>query len=346
MILAATASHPTPFWYATRGSGYVALVLLSAVVVLGLVTSVRWQAPRWPRFLSQALHRNLSLMVVVFVVIHIVTSIIDPFAGLSARDAVVPFAASYRPLWLGLGVISFELVLAIIVTSLLRSFLGWRAWQMVHLLAYVSWPIAVLHGIGTGTDTKSLWALFLVVVCVGAVALTLVWRLSIGWPRWAPARAVGIVASLASVIALTAWTASGPLQPGWAKAAGTPPNLLASGASSGGAPSGSPSPAPVISAIPVGLNDSLTGMLQQEGTAVTALLTDQRDPSLQVTIQANSDGSGQLNVTRSGTTVCAAPATIGDTVTARCGTVLVGVQVFQQASGALSGTLVTQAGGQ
>jgi methionine sulfoxide reductase heme-binding subunit len=346
VILAATASNPTPFWYATRGSGYAALVLLSAVVVLGLLTSVRWQSPRWPRFLSQSLHRNLSLMVVVFVVIHIATSIIDPFAGLSVRDAVVPFGASYRPLWLGLGVVSFELLLAIIVTSLLRGFLGWRAWQIVHLLAYVSWPVAVLHGVGTGTDTKALWALFLVIVCVGAVALTLVWRLSVGWPRWAPARAVGIVASLASVIALTAWTASGPLQAGWAKAAGTPPNLLASGASGGAGPSASPSPPAGVSAIPVGLNDSLTGTLQQSGTAVTAVLTDQRDPTLQVTIQANPDGSGRLNVTVSGTTVCAAPASIRDTVTARCGSVLVGVQLFQETSGSLSGSLVTQAAGQ
>jgi len=338
----AAVSAPTPFWYATRGSGYAALVLLSAAVILGLLTSVRWQAPRWPRFLTQALHRNLSLMVVIFVAIHIAASIIDPFAHLSVRDAIVPLGAPYRPLWLGLGVISFELVLAIVVTSLLRHRLGWRTWQVVHLTAYVSWPVAVLHGIGTGTDTKTLWALFLVVVCVGAVGLTLVWRLTVGWPRWALARSSGIVVSLASVIALAAWTAGGPLQAGWAKAAGTPANLLA-GSSSGNSPPASPSPGTPNGGLATGLDDPLTGRLQQSAGAETVTLTDESDPSLQITITANLDGTGSLTVTRSGATVCNAPATIGQSVTARCGAVTVGVQVARQPSGTINGTLVTQA---
>ena len=226
-VLVAAAIGPTPFWYATRGSGYAALLLLSAVVVLGLLMSARWHSSTWPRFLTQELHRNLSLLTVVFLVIHVAASIIDPFAGLTPKDAVVPFAAGYRPFWLGLGVVGLELFVAILITSLVRHRLGWRAWQAVHLLAYVAWPVAVLHTIGTGTDTRAAWALLLDVVCVGAVAITLVWRLGIGWPRQALWRAVGMVASLASVIALVAWTASGPLQPGWARAAGTPANLLA-----------------------------------------------------------------------------------------------------------------------
>lgn len=226
-MIADAAVGPTPLWYATRGSGYAALLLLTTVVVLGLLMSARWFSPTWPRFLTQTLHRNLSLMTVVFVVIHVATSILDPFAGLGVQDAVVPFVADYRPLWLGLGVIAAELMAAIVVTSLLRSRLSWRAWQLVHMLAYVSWPVAVLHTIGTGTDTRSGWALILDVACVGVVAVTLVWRLGVGWPRHAAWRATAMVASLASVIALAAWTASGPLQPGWARAAGTPSNLLA-----------------------------------------------------------------------------------------------------------------------
>ena len=235
LVLAAVG--PTPLWYATRGSGYAALLLLTAVVVLGLLMSARWHAATWPRFLTQSLHRNLSLLTVVFLVIHVGASIIDPFAGLSVKDAVVPFAAGYRPLWLGLGVVSLELFAAIVITSLLRQRLGWRAWQLLHLLSYIAWPVAVLHTIGTGTDTRQAWALLVDVVCVGVVAVTLVWRLGIGWPRQAAWRAAGMIASLASVIALAAWTASGPLQPGWARAAGTPANLLAP----------TPTPAPVQS---------------------------------------------------------------------------------------------------
>lgn len=201
------------------------------MVILGLLTSARWHAPGWPRFLTQTLHRNVSLLTVVFVVIHIATSILDPFAGLGVKDAVVPFASGYRPVWLGLGVVAIELFVAILITSLLRRRLSWRVWQAVHLLAYVSWPVAVLHTIGTGTDTRSAWALLLDVVCVGAVAVTLVWRLGAGWPSHAALRAAAMAASLAGVVALVAWTAVGPLQPGWAQAAGTPANLLVPAAS-------------------------------------------------------------------------------------------------------------------
>ena len=157
-MLAALAG-PTPMWYATRASGYTALVLLSASVVLGVLTSSRESRRDWPRFVVQSLHRNLSLLVGVFLVIHILTSVIDPFAKLTFVDAFVPFIATYRPLWLGLGVVGFELLIAITATSLMRHRLGWRSWRFVHLFAYASWPVAVIHGLGTGTDTKSLWAL-------------------------------------------------------------------------------------------------------------------------------------------------------------------------------------------
>jgi methionine sulfoxide reductase heme-binding subunit len=230
-------------WYATRASGYTALLLLSATVAVGLVTSMRRSGRAWPRFVVQSVHRDLSLLVVVFLLVHIVTSVLDPFAKLSVLDAVVPFIASYRPLWLGLGVVSLELLIAITATSLVRHRLSWRVWRIVHMLAYISWPIAVIHGIGTGTDTKSVWALLLVTVCVTVVIGALVWRLAqvaspfkaLGW--------VGIAAGLAGTGVLIAWMAIGPLQPGWAKAAGTPADLLA-GVST------TPSPMPAHDGLP------------------------------------------------------------------------------------------------
>ncbi|MGA7986861.1 MAG: ferric reductase-like transmembrane domain-containing protein [Candidatus Dormiibacterota bacterium] len=218
---------PTPMWYATRASGYTALVLVSATVVVGLITSLRQSTRNWPRFLVQSVHRNLSLLFVAFLVIHIATSVLDPFAKLTVADALVPFVATYRPLWLGLGVVSCELLVAITVTSLLRGRLGWRAWRVVHLLAYLSWPIAVVHGIGTGTDTKSIWALLLVTLCTVVVITAIVWRLSVAGPRFALLRYSGMAAAFASVAVLMIWMVAGPLQPGWAKAAGTPASLLA-----------------------------------------------------------------------------------------------------------------------
>lgn len=221
-----TATAPSPLWYATRGSGYAALVLLTASVVLGVVTSLRWRSEEWPRFLVQAVHRSVSLLVLVFLALHIVTAILDPFAGLGAKDALIPFASSYRPFWLGLGVIAMELLVAVIVTSLLRHRLGHRTWRLVHWLAYASWPVAMVHGLGTGSDAASQWGLLLDIACAGAVTMAVSWRLSEGWPQRAGLRLFLGATMAAAVVAVTAWTVGGPLQPGWAKASGTPTQLL------------------------------------------------------------------------------------------------------------------------
>ena len=164
-------------WYTTRGAGAVTLVLLSTVVVLGILSTLRVQSETWPRFLTTGLHRNLALMTLVFLVLHIVTAVVDPFTNLGWTAALVPFSSWYRTFWLGLGVISFELLLAIVVTSLVRGLLGHRAWRAIHWLTYAAWPVGVLHGIGTGTDTWSAWMLAITAACVAGVGMAVVLRL-------------------------------------------------------------------------------------------------------------------------------------------------------------------------
>jgi predicted ferric reductase len=166
----------TFLWYVTRGAGAVSLVLLSGVVILGLLSTMRVQATGWPRFLTTGLHRNLALTAVVFLVLHIVTAVVDPFTHLG-WGALIPFTSYYRTFWLGLGAIAFELLLAIVITSLVRGFLGHRAWRAVHWLAYGSWPVAVVHGFGTGTDVWAAWFIVLAGLCVGAVLIVAAWRL-------------------------------------------------------------------------------------------------------------------------------------------------------------------------
>jgi methionine sulfoxide reductase heme-binding subunit len=170
----------TILWYTTRGAGAVSLVLLSAVVVLGILSTLRFEAPGWPRFLTTGLHRNVALTALVFLALHIVTAVVDPFTHLGWLAAVVPFASYYRTIWLGLGTIAFELLLAITVTSLVRGLIGHAAWRAIHWLAYASWPVAVLHSFGTGTDTWSAWMLVIDVLCIlgvlGAVGARLLTR--------------------------------------------------------------------------------------------------------------------------------------------------------------------------
>jgi predicted ferric reductase len=156
------------------------MILLSGVVVLGVLSSLRFQSTSWPRFLTPALHRNLALMTLVFLALHIVTAVVDPFTHLGWLIVLVPFASYYRTLWLGLGTIAFELLAAIVVTSLLRGLIGQTAWRLVHWLSYAAWPVAIIHGFGTGTDVLSLWFMALSIVCVASVAIAVVYRLITG----------------------------------------------------------------------------------------------------------------------------------------------------------------------
>jgi methionine sulfoxide reductase heme-binding subunit len=168
----------TILWYATRGAGVVSLILLTAVVVFGIVSAMRWQTPSWPRFLTTGFHRNLALTTMVFLALHIVTAVVDPFTALGWNAALIPFSSSYRRFWLGLGVVAIYLLLAIVVTSLLRPLFAYRSWRAVHWLTYGMWPIAVVHGAGTGTDFRFAWMLAIDALCVASVLVAVLWRSS------------------------------------------------------------------------------------------------------------------------------------------------------------------------
>jgi sulfoxide reductase heme-binding subunit YedZ len=213
-------------WYLTRGTGAVALLLLTAVTVLGVVNAVRWAPARTPRFVLQRLHRNLSLVSVAFVLVHVATAVVDGFAPIRWLDAVMPFGSVYRPLWLGLGAVAFDLMIAISITSLIRARLGYAVWRVLHWMSYALWVAAVFHGLGIGSDGTQLWLLGLVVVSMGAVLAAVLWRIAWGWDEWTPARAAMALGAATLPVALIAWFVAGPLQPGWAARAGTPARLL------------------------------------------------------------------------------------------------------------------------
>jgi sulfoxide reductase heme-binding subunit YedZ len=133
-------------WFATRGAGIVSLLLFTGVVTLGILTAGRWQTRSWPRFITARLHRDIALLSVVFLAVHIVTAVVDPFTALGPLAVLVPFAVDYERFWLGLGTVALDLGLAIVLTSLFRSRVGVRTWRAVHWLSYDAWPIALLHG--------------------------------------------------------------------------------------------------------------------------------------------------------------------------------------------------------
>ena len=173
-------SGGTLTWYVARATGVVTLGFLTASVLLGILTSFRWSSPNWPRFVVEFVHRNVSLLVVVFLAIHVVTVVADSFAPIRWIDVVVPFISAYRPFWLGFGAVAFDLLIALVVTSLLRHRLGFTTWRFVHWLAYLCWPVAVLHGLGTGSDTRSGLVLAFTAACVVAVLVAAGLRLGAG----------------------------------------------------------------------------------------------------------------------------------------------------------------------
>jgi sulfoxide reductase heme-binding subunit YedZ len=169
--------HGPGLWYATRAAGLVTLLLLTASVLLGVMTAGRFSSERWPRFLTAGLHRNISLLVLAFLALHVGTTVLDRFVSIPVTTAFVPFVSGYKPFWLGLGAIASDLLLALLATSLLRNRLGYRSWRWVHWAAYACWPIGLAHGLGTGADRATIWVFALTVGCAAAVAAAATWRL-------------------------------------------------------------------------------------------------------------------------------------------------------------------------
>jgi methionine sulfoxide reductase heme-binding subunit len=214
----------TELWYTTRATGVVALVLLTATVALGVAGTARFSTQQLPGVVRAGLHRNLSLLTVAFVAMHVVSTVLDPYAGIGIISAVVPFSSAYRPLWLSLGTIALDMLAALVVSSLLRSRLPYQFWRGVHWLAYACWPVALWHGLGTGTDSRLSWLLMLDGLCVLVVGAAVLWRLRLAGPG--AVRAAGTAATAVFMLATIAFVAAGPLQSGWARRAGTPASLL------------------------------------------------------------------------------------------------------------------------
>jgi predicted ferric reductase len=213
-------------WYLTRSTGAVSLVLLTAAVVLGVVDVRRWYSDRSPRFLIDSLHRNASLLAVSFLAVHILTSILDGFTSIGLTDALIPFKGSYRPFWLGLGALAFDLLLAVTLTSVLRHRVGHAGWRATHWLAYASWPVALVHGLGTGSDTKSAWMQLLTAACFAAVLAAVAARVLSSWSAHPNRARAAIGAAGGFTLFLVLWLPGGPLGSEWARRSGTPSSVL------------------------------------------------------------------------------------------------------------------------
>ena len=162
-------------WYTSRATGVLSIVLLTVVVVLGMLTSGRRRPHGESATIVMALHRWRSLGMLVFLGAHIATAVAETYVSIDAISAVLPFTSGYETVWVGLGTLAFDVLLAVVVSSLVRNHVPERAWRRIHLLSYAMWPMAVVHGLALGTsDELLLRGTTFVCLLVGAGAA--VWR--------------------------------------------------------------------------------------------------------------------------------------------------------------------------
>jgi sulfoxide reductase heme-binding subunit YedZ len=172
------ATSSTTLWYTTRATGVVALSLLTVTLVLGILTAGRMRSRSWPAFAQADLHKRISVLAMVFLAFHVLTSVLDTYVNVGWAAILVPFASPYRPVWTGLGTVGVDLMLAVAISSALRQRISAQAWRAIHWLAYGSWPVAMAHALGMGTDASQLWMDGLAGACGLAVLGSLTWRVA------------------------------------------------------------------------------------------------------------------------------------------------------------------------
>ena len=197
-------------WYTARAAGVVAYVLVSFVVVLGTTMAGKERLRRWPQFALEEVHRFAGLLVGAFIAIHIVTIAIDAWLPFSVASLAIPLLARYRAVWVALGVVAAELLLALAVTNHYRRRLPYRVWRRAHYLNFVVWTAATLHGIGSGTDRSSPWLLAVYALAVAGVVVGTGTRLLRGRPR--PVRRALAAAAALAAVATVLGLALGPLR--------------------------------------------------------------------------------------------------------------------------------------
>jgi DMSO/TMAO reductase YedYZ heme-binding membrane subunit len=169
-------AHGPTLWYVNRATGVVLVGLLTLATGIGVVSTARAGSVRWPRFATQTLHRNVSLLAMVMLAVHVTSAVVDTYVDIRWYEAFVPFVGRYEPWWLGVGTVSLDLLVVVVLTSLVRERLNHRRWRILHLAAYLAWAVGVAHGVGIGTDAFTVWGLSVNAVSVAVVAVFCVVR--------------------------------------------------------------------------------------------------------------------------------------------------------------------------
>jgi len=173
-------------WYTTRATGMVTLVLFTLVVALGTLVSNRIGGTIVGRFELNEFHRSISIVAMIFLLIHVLTTIADSYVSTGIISIIVPMTSQFKRVGVAVGAIGFDLIVAVWVSSLMKSRIENRSWRFIHWFSWLAFIAAIVHAYMTGTDTKNTAGILLVIVCSLVVIGSALWRYAAR-----PARASG-----------------------------------------------------------------------------------------------------------------------------------------------------------
>ena len=169
------SSDPT-FWIEARASGMLAFVLLTVSVLAGIVLKSRPFGKALKPATVTDTHRFLALLCLGATGIHGVALILDSTVQIGIAGLLLPGLGSYRPLWVGVGIVAAELMVLVYASFSQRKRIGAKNWRRLHWATYAIFAAMVAHGVMSGTDTTQPWALGMYLGAIGAVAGAMTWR--------------------------------------------------------------------------------------------------------------------------------------------------------------------------
>ena len=299
----------TVTWDVARAGGFTAFGLLTLSVAIGLALTLHWQSSRWPRLINSELHNFVTLLALIFTGVHVLAVWIDPFTNFGWNEVFIPFVSHYRPLWMAFGIVALYLGIAIGISTWLRPHIGYKWWRRLHVLTLLLYGLVVVHGIATGSDTRTWWGAAIYVLSILLVGIPLLIRLYKPAHPQSRAHPVLATAVVGAVLVGTVWALLGPFQPGWNAVAN---NSNGSGGSSRALAATSKAPTSKQPAFPSSFTGDLQGQLTQSGPDGNGNVTMQLDMSisngpqgnLQIVLQGQSAGDGgNITITSSHVTL-------------------------------------------